>query len=110
MGILKVNLPDDIEKKFREYAMKRFGYSRGALSTATGQLVSEFVRKESMKEEMKKITEKEIKNPVEAIKGLLSHVKNKTSVELQHEASRYRAKMAMHGVSGRKHISRSRAR
>lgn len=104
MGILKVNLPDDIEKKFREYAMKRYGYSRGSLSRATKQLVSEFVKRESLKEEMKKIAEKEIKNPVEAIKGLLSHVKGKTSVELQHEVAEYRAKMAMHGVSRRKHI------
>lgn len=104
MGILKVSISDDLERRFREYAMKRFGYSRGSLSTATEQIVSDFVRKESTKEQMKKIAEKEVKNPVDAIKGLLSHVKVKTSVELQHEASRYRARMAMHGVSRRKHI------
>ncbi|MBU5536998.1 MAG: hypothetical protein QXO57_00410 [Candidatus Aenigmatarchaeota archaeon] len=110
MGVLKVNLPDDLERKFREYAMKLFGYSRGSLSAATEQLVAEFVKRESTKEQIKKIAEKEIKNPVEAIKGLLSHVKGKTSVELQHEARRYRTRMAMQSVSRRKHISRSRIR
>jgi hypothetical protein len=109
MGILKVNITDDIEKKFRELAMRRFGYSRGSLSTATERLIYEWVRKEETKEEIKKIAEREkIKDPVDAITGLLEHVKGKTSVQLQHEASKYRSEMAMHGVSGHKHIPRSR--
>ena len=36
-----------------------------------------------------------LKNPLDEIEGMLAHVKNKTSVELQHEAGKCRTKMVM---------------
>ncbi|MBI2172829.1 MAG: hypothetical protein HYT73_01295 [Candidatus Aenigmarchaeota archaeon] len=34
MGELKLKVSDNVEKKFREYALKRFGYRKGAFSEA----------------------------------------------------------------------------
>ena len=64
MGEMKVKISDETEKVFREAAMKAFGYGKGSIS---------------------------ITDPIKAIRGMLKHVK-KSSVELQHEAGRIRAK------------------
>ena len=34
MSLIKVNLPPDIDKKFREKALKKYGYKRGTLTAA----------------------------------------------------------------------------
>ncbi len=76
MGFIKIKLPDKIENSFRKTAMEIFGYRKGAISSAVQEAIRNW--------ESSKIKIKHIDDPVEAISGLLSHVKKK-SVELQHE-------------------------
>lgn len=95
MGYIKVQVSDDAEKKFRQAAMKRFGYSKGALSKAAEKALAEWSDKELAKEEVSRLVDEAgIKGIVSEIRGVLTHVKGKSSVELQHEASRMRAKRA----------------
>jgi len=47
MGELKVKLPDDLERRFREYASKRYGYKKGALSMAAKTIISESIRRDA---------------------------------------------------------------
>jgi len=47
MGELKVKIPDSLERKFREYALKKYGYKKGALSMAAEKILSETVKRES---------------------------------------------------------------
>ncbi len=46
MGELKIKIPDDREKKFREYAFKKDGYRKGALSSAAEKILSEIIKEE----------------------------------------------------------------
>lgn len=48
MGELKLKISDDIERKFREFALKKYGYRKGALSVAAEKILSESMRKETM--------------------------------------------------------------
>ena len=48
MGELKVKIPDSLEKKFREYALKKYGYKKGALSMAAEKILSETVKMGSL--------------------------------------------------------------
>lgn len=45
MGELKVKLPDSLERKFREYALKKFGYKKGALSMAAERAIREITKR-----------------------------------------------------------------
>lgn len=45
MGELKIKISDEIERKFREYALKRYGYRKGALSVAAEKALVEVVKK-----------------------------------------------------------------
>lgn len=45
MGELKLKISDDIERKFREYALKRYGYRKGALSAAAEKALMEVMKK-----------------------------------------------------------------
>jgi len=81
MGIIKVNIEDEIEKKFREVAMKKFGYSRGSLSSAAKWAFEYWIDKE---EDILNIRKRSKKNPIKSMVGVLSHVK-KTSIELEDE-------------------------
>jgi hypothetical protein len=87
---IKVYLPEELEKKFREVAMKLFGYGRGSLSIASEKAIAYWLEQVS---EVLDIAE-EIEDPVEAIYGMLSHVK-KSGVELQHEVGELRTKREM---------------
>ena len=86
MGSIKVYISDDVEKRFRKLAMKLYGYGRGALSIAAEKALNEWIARVSEAVEVVGLLD----DPVEAIYGMLSHVK-KSSVELQHEARRIRA-------------------
>ena|SRR3989338_4587491 len=91
MGEMKVKISDETEKVFREAAMKAFGYGKGSISRASERAFSEWASQNEM-EEIRKMAYKEgITDPIKAIRGMLKHVK-KSSVELQHEAGRIRAK------------------
>jgi len=45
MGKITVVLPDDLENKFRELAIKRFGMKRGNLSDAALDAIKQYVTK-----------------------------------------------------------------
>ena len=45
MGELKVKLPDRLERRFREYALKKYGYKKGALSMAAERAIIEITKK-----------------------------------------------------------------
>ncbi len=87
MGSIKVNVSDDVEKRFRMLAMRLFGYGKGALSVAAEKAFSEWVARVSEVLEVVGFLD----DPVDAIYGMLSHVK-KSGVELQHEARKIRAR------------------
>jgi len=90
MGGIKVYISDDVERKFREAAMRLYGYGRGSLSTASEKAILAWLSQVSEVMSVAESTE----DPVEAIYGMLSHVK-RTGVELQHEAREIRAKRAL---------------
>ncbi len=75
---LRVQIDKQLEQKFREFAMKKFGYQKGALSKAAEEAFIQW----TLAQETKKLSFN--KDPVEAIDGLLSTV-NIDSVALQHE-------------------------
>jgi hypothetical protein len=78
---LRVQIDQKLERKFREAAMKRFGYGKGALSKAAEEAIIDWVsaiEKEELSFEG---------DPVDAIDGLLSDVEI-DSVKLQHEAKK----------------------
>ena len=90
MGEIKVKVSDETERKFREAAMRTFGYGKGSISAASEKAFSDWVGQNEMVD-IREIAYKEgITDPVKTIKGALKHVK-KTSVELQHDASKIRA-------------------
>lgn len=96
MGYIKVRVSDQVERKFRQAAMKRFGYAKGALSLAAEKALLEWCDKGLANEEVSKVIRNaRISGMVSEIKGVLNHVKGKTSVELQHEANEIRAKRAL---------------
>ncbi|MBI4177470.1 MAG: hypothetical protein HY516_03825 [Candidatus Aenigmarchaeota archaeon] len=45
MGELKLKISNELERKFREYALKRYGYKKGALSAAAEDALSETIKK-----------------------------------------------------------------
>lgn len=75
--MIKAKIDKKLELKFRESAMRRYGYSKGAISRAVEDAILKWislVEKEQISFEG---------DPIEAIKGILSDVKFE-SVELQH--------------------------
>lgn len=90
MGGIKVYISNDLERKFREAAMKLYGYGKGSLSIACEKAISMWLSQVS---ELFDFVES-IDDPVEAIYGMLSHVK-KSGVELQHEAREIRARKTL---------------
>jgi hypothetical protein len=79
---LRVELDKGLERRFRELAMRRYGYSKGSIKKAT-----ELAIKKWSEEAVKEKQAKKIKDSIELMEGLLVELKGKkTSVELQHEA------------------------
>ncbi|MEK6926372.1 MAG: hypothetical protein AABW50_03785 [Nanoarchaeota archaeon] len=77
MGEIKIKIPDEVEKKFREIAMKSFGYGKGSISQAAHKAIADWIRDH---------VEFEIKeDPIESMSGLMKSIK-KSSLKLQHEA------------------------
>ncbi|MBI4154472.1 hypothetical protein HY498_00085 [Candidatus Woesearchaeota archaeon] len=80
--VLKVKFEKDLEQKFRELAMRRYGFSRGAIKKASEEAISRWIREEGG-------GLPKVKDPIKAIRGALKHLRGKyTSVELQHEATK----------------------
>jgi hypothetical protein len=89
---LRVQIDAKIERKFREAAMKRFGYGKGALSKAAQEAIINWVstvENEGVSFEG---------DPVKAIEGLLKDI-DVDSVVLQHEAQKLWAKKVLDHVS-----------
>jgi hypothetical protein len=76
--MIRAKIDEKIERKFRELAMRKFGYGKGSLAKAAEEAILKWI---SETEKQEKIFEG---NPVDAIDGLLSDVKM-DSVELQHK-------------------------
>lgn len=84
---LKVYVDEELEKRFRKAAMEVYGYGRGSISRAVEDTMRKWlIEHEAMIDEIKVPGD-----PVEAIRGLLRHVK-KSGVELQHEARSIRSR------------------
>lgn len=96
MAVLKVNISSELGKKFREIAMKKYGYTRGALSTAAQTALAGWTLKTEKTEKAKEVMRGHIKNPVDELEGMLAHVKGKTSEQLQNEALDIWAEEALH--------------
>jgi len=77
MGEIKIKISDEIERKFREMAMRNFGYSKGSISQAAQKAIADWI--------VTNIEIEIIDDPIKSISGLMKKVK-KTSLELQHEA------------------------
>jgi hypothetical protein len=86
MKPLRIYLPEELEKKFRRASMENYGYSRGSLSKAAEEAVRSWVRTREASTNVTVPNE-----PVKVVRGLLRHV-GKSSVELQHESAKIRAK------------------
>ncbi|MBI2670817.1 hypothetical protein HYX18_02480 [Candidatus Woesearchaeota archaeon] len=72
---------NDTEKKFREAAMKKYGYSKGALKKASIEALNRWAN------EQKEIPVSD--NPFGLIEGILKDYKGKkNSVEWQHSAKK----------------------
>lgn len=89
---LRVQISKNLEQKFRELAMKKFGYTKGALSKAAEEALTQWTL--TQEKEKPQFT----KDPVEAIEGLLSEI-SIDSVTLQHETQKYWASKALKNVS-----------
>jgi len=88
---LRVQIDDKLERKFREKAMKKFGYGKGALSKAAEEAILNWVStagEDNVNFEG---------DPVKAIEGLLKDV-NVDSVTLQHEIQKLWAKKVLNHV------------
>ena len=77
---LKFELEEDLENKFREAAMRKFGYSKGSLQKASKEALANWTMLQSSKLP-------KAEDPFKLVEGILGHLRGKkTSVQLQHEA------------------------
>ena len=80
--VLKVEFEKEFERKFRELAMKKYGYSRGAIKKASEEAIEIWI-------EMENRDLPKIERPIKNIRGIMKNLKGRyTSVELQHETSK----------------------
>ena len=78
---LRLEIENNLEKKFRKAAMEAHGYEKGSLKKAAEEAFELWINMG------KQNGIKEIENPVKLIEGIFSSLKgNYTSVQLQHEA------------------------
>lgn len=78
--VLKFEFESGFEQRFREAAMKRYGFAKGSLKKATQEALGSWVSQHSGR-----IPKEE--NPFALVEGILVRLKGrKSSVQLQHEA------------------------
>ena len=80
---LRVNVNEELENRFREAAMRKFGFTKGALSQAAEEAIRLWLASTSRG--------RFEGDPVQAIDGILSNIKM-DSVKLQHTASKHWSK------------------
>ncbi|MCD6513741.1 MAG: hypothetical protein J7L07_02350 [Candidatus Odinarchaeota archaeon] len=78
MASLKIQIDEKLAKRFREVAMKMFGYSKGSISKAAEASIRNWI------DAIEEILQHDVENPVDAIDGLLKDIKV-DSVTLQHK-------------------------
>ncbi len=88
---LRVQINPEVEEKFREAAMKRFGYGKGALSKAAEEAILRWLSTSGKK------PANFVGDPVKAIEGLLRDV-TADSLTVQHEAQKIWAKKVLNHV------------
>jgi hypothetical protein len=88
---LRVQIDPKLEQKFRETAMKKFGYGKGALSKAAEEAIINWVSTQSEKPAFEG-------DPVKAIEGLLKDL-DIDSVTLQHDTQKVWAKKVLEHAS-----------
>jgi len=92
--LIRAKIDEKLELRFRELAMRRFGYTKGALSRAIEEAILRwiaFVEDEDLFFEG---------DPVKAIEGVLSDI-DFDSVELQHMVRGIWASRVLGNVSNR---------
>jgi dsDNA-specific endonuclease/ATPase MutS2 len=78
--VLKFELELGLEQEFREFAMKRYGYKKGALMKAIKEAINQWIQQQPR-------NLPKVDDPINLITGGLDHLKGKiSSVELQKEA------------------------
>ncbi len=77
--VLKFSSEKELEQKFREAAMKRYGYRKGSLQKAAREALANWIMQHSGGMPIES-------DPFKLVKGILNVKGRKTSVELQHEA------------------------
>jgi len=89
MGDMKVYISDELEEEFKKASMETYGYGRGSISKAAAEAIQKWTaERETILREFSVPVE-----PVKSMRGMLKHV-HKTSVQLQHEVKRIRARRA----------------
>jgi uncharacterized protein YggL (DUF469 family) len=91
--MIRANISKDLERRFRELAMRRFGYAKGSLQKAVEEAIARWVswvEEEGLKYEG---------DPVEAIDGILADL-DVDSVELQHRLKELWASRVLKDVPG----------
>ena len=78
MESLKIQIDEKLAKRFRETAMKMFGYSKETINKAAEACIRNWV------DGIEEIEKQRIKDPITAVDGLLADI-NIGSVELQHK-------------------------
>lgn len=78
MGTIKFDVPDELEERFRERAMQRFGHKRGSLGKAGEEAVSAWVADQDIDLDLAPA-----QNPIRSKRGALGHV-DASSTELKH--------------------------
>ncbi|MHA1975052.1 MAG: hypothetical protein ACTSW1_18825 [Candidatus Hodarchaeales archaeon] len=77
---IKINLDTQKERKFREKAMKKFGYRKGALKKALEEAIDLWLTTDGG-------DIPEVSNPTQELEGILEGLQE-SSVELQHIGSK----------------------
>lgn len=90
--VLRGQIDKKLERKFREAAMRRFGFGKGALTKALEEAVGRWV----LAVESEPFSFEG--DPVEAIDGLLSDL-DVDAVKLQHQAEKIWALRSLKNVS-----------
>lgn len=80
MGTVKFTVPDEVEERFREWPMKRFGHKRGALGKAGEEALIEWIAEQDVEFEPALAP---ARSPITSKRGALGHVEASSS-ELEH--------------------------
>lgn len=79
---IKVEFEGEFENKFRELAMKKYGFSKGAIKKASKEAIQNWIKIED-------IQLPKVKDSIKTIKGIMKELRGKyNSVELQHQATK----------------------